>query len=67
MSNVEEMPICPICGDDTNDFYVSDGKVVGCPHCIKETDAWEYNRIEQEGKMIDMHYDRWRDRNLFGL
>lgn len=30
---------CPICGDEADTFYLQDGIVIGCNHCVEETDA----------------------------
>lgn len=30
---------CPICGDEALTFYLQDGIVIGCEHCVTETDA----------------------------
>ena len=36
-------PRCPVCGEETDtfkkDYY---GDIVGCDHCIKDVDAWDY-------------------------
>lgn len=66
MSKPEEMPVCPVCGDDTNDFYVSDdgGEVLGCPHCVKLTDAWEYTEAQRLSAEIDRYIDREKDRGF---
>ena len=51
----EEMPICPMCGADCNDFYVYEGReIVGCERCISTEDAWE--RVEED--RIDAEIDR---------
>ena len=31
--------ICPICGDEADTFFLQDGIVIGCNHCVTETDA----------------------------
>ena len=30
---------CPVCGDEAETFYLQDGIVIGCEHCVVETDA----------------------------
>jgi len=30
---------CPVCGDEAFTFYLQDGIVIGCEHCVTETDA----------------------------
>jgi hypothetical protein len=30
---------CPICGDEAQTFYLQDGLVIGCEHCVSEVDA----------------------------
>lgn len=39
---LEEWPICPVCGRETDTFYKDkDGDIVGCDECIRSVDAWE--------------------------
>jgi len=36
------VPICPVCGQDTDTFYKDKyGDIVGCSECINTIDAWE--------------------------
>ena len=36
------MPVCPVCGAETDTFVVNrDGQVVGCDECCQDKDAWE--------------------------
>ena len=36
-------PICPICGAETDTFYVDkDGEIFGCGECVKAKDAWDW-------------------------
>ena len=50
----EEMPICPMCGADCNDFYVFEGReIVGCECCISSTDAWERTAEDKLNAQID--------------
>ena len=40
-----QMPICPICGQETDTFYRNAyGEIVGCdnPGCLAAVDAWDY-------------------------
>lgn len=30
---------CPACGDDADTFFLQDGIVIGCNHCVLEVDA----------------------------
>lgn len=30
---------CPVCGDEAYTFYLQDGIVIGCEHCVSEVDA----------------------------
>lgn len=44
----EPMPVCPICGQETDTLYLNrDGEVVGCDNigCVHAVDAyiWEEN------------------------
>ena len=45
------MPVCPVCGAETDTFYRVFGEVIGCDHCVEITDAWsaEYDDDEEEG------------------
>lgn len=41
--NEHEMPRCPVCGAETNDFfrsYAGQG-IVGCTECVCRIDAWD--------------------------
>lgn len=53
--STEAMPICPICGAETNDFYISDygAEIVGCPECCRMRDAWERTREDREEVEMD--------------
>ena len=36
-------PICPICGEEAEEFYLDyGGDVVGCDHCVRVKDAYQY-------------------------
>lgn len=38
----EPAPTCPVCGEETDEFYKGkDGEIVGCGNCISTVDAWE--------------------------
>ena len=57
------MPVCPVCGAETNDFLMNDyNEIVGCTDCVRTIDAWEYTREEEFSKQIDRGYDRYLDR-----
>lgn len=57
------MPICPVCGAETNDFFMDDDRnIVGCTDCVRMIDAWEYTAEEEMSKQIDRGYDRYLDR-----
>lgn len=46
------MPICPVCGEETDDFYMNDrNEILGCtnPGCVRLVDAWEYVFEEEIG------------------
>ena len=30
---------CPICGEEAETFYLQDGIVIGCEHCVETADA----------------------------
>lgn len=42
--NEEEPHYCPICGKEAEQFFISkaDKEIVGCEHCLKIIDAWEW-------------------------
>lgn len=35
-------PACPHCDAYTDEFYIQDGVVVGCPNCLQCRDAYEW-------------------------
>ena len=36
------VPICPVCGAETDTYYYDRyGEVVGCSECIETRDAWD--------------------------
>lgn len=35
-------PVCPVCGDECNEYFVQDGSIIGCENCVDKTDAWSY-------------------------
>lgn len=39
-------PHCPICGQDTELFYLQNGEIIGCENCIESADA--YDMAEEE-------------------
>lgn len=45
------VPVCPVCGAETDTFYRVFGEVIGCDHCVEITYAWsaEYDDDEEEG------------------
>jgi ribosomal protein L37AE/L43A len=43
-----ENPKCPVCGEECETLYRDDLEIVGCEHCIKEIDAYEYMESEKE-------------------
>jgi len=39
---LHDMPLCPICGEETDTVYKDYfGNIVGCDMCVKAYDAWE--------------------------
>ena len=37
-----DVPVCPVCGEETDTYYKNkDGVIVGCEFCIETVDAWE--------------------------
>lgn len=59
----DETPQCPVCGEETNDFYISDygNEIVGCPKCVRMDDAWQRRDEDELSARIDYEYDRARD------
>ena len=44
---VPEIPVCPVCGDEAETFYMNEDKqIVGCDNCIEKRDSWE---VRQDG------------------
>lgn len=40
----EDPPVnCPVCGEECETFYKSDGEVLGCDVCIDAVEAYEEN------------------------
>ena len=50
------MPECPVCGEECNDFYVSQygREIVGCEHCISLESAWERTEEDKLNAEIDI-------------
>ena len=37
-----DLPVCPVCGEETDTYYKNkDGVIVGGDCCIETVDAWE--------------------------
>lgn len=62
----EEMPTCPVCGEECNEFYVNynGDEVVGCECCIHTVCAYERTEAERLGAEIDRRYDIWKEREM---
>lgn len=42
-------PFCPICSRECNSLYLdTDGDVIGCEHCISQTDSFTYVNEDAE-------------------
>ena len=56
----KQMPECPVCGEECNEFYVSDygNEIVGCRHCIHTEDAYERAEADRYDAKIDYEYER---------
>lgn len=50
-----DMPICPVCGEECNDFFVSEygQEIVGCEHCIFMDSAHERTAKDREEARMD--------------
>lgn len=45
-----DMPVCPVCGEETDTYYKNkDGVIVGCEFCIETVDAWEEQKCDDCG------------------
>lgn len=61
----DKMPECPVCGAETNDFYVSEhDEIIGCPDCVRRIDAWERTREEELSAKMDYALDRWKEKQM---
>lgn len=69
-----DMPICPICGEEVNEFFMKDRDIVGCECCIErhfddEGEAFYMRRdirIGDDGDVKEINaweYERERERN----
>lgn len=51
-------PVCPCCGyQEPEQIYLMDGDAIGCDHCIKFVDAWDWAAEEYEKHKEDGYYD----------
>jgi hypothetical protein len=60
-----DYPECPVCGDECEEIlYSINGDIVGCDHCIKKVDAWEWAAEEKKnaGPDPDRLYDEYKER-----
>lgn len=57
-----DMPECPICGDECNEFYVNGREIVGCEHCISTESAWERTEEDRENAEIDKGMTQHKER-----
>lgn len=42
-----EEPKCPVCGSETDSYYVLQGEVLGCPNCIDIEDAYDWREYHE--------------------
>ena len=40
-------PPCPVCGKEAEYFYIVDGQVIGCDHCVDRIDPCELIPVEE--------------------
>ena len=41
----DETPVCPVCGAETDTYYLDEyGDVIGCDCCIRAVDAWDHQK-----------------------
>lgn len=61
--NHDVMPECPVCGAETNDFYIDwNREIIGCTECVSKIDAWERSEADRLGAAMDRAVDLWKDR-----
>ena len=39
-------PVCPVCGEECETYYIQDRAVIGCDRCVRCKDADEWNSEE---------------------
>ena len=63
---MRDMPECPICGAECNEFYVSQygGEIVGCENCIDTESAHERAEQDRIGYLQDKAYDERFEESL---
>ena len=46
-----EPPICPVCNEETDLFYIVKGtnEIIGCENCIVSIDAWD---VQNDGTTL---------------
>ena len=35
-------PVCPVCDNETDTFYIYDNEIIGCNDCVRSTDAYDW-------------------------
>lgn len=43
---------CPICGEECDTFYKSDGEIIGCNMCVDVVDAYSDESYEEEDSVF---------------
>lgn len=38
----EDVYYCPCCGEECEEFFTANGKILGCENCVRPVDAWEW-------------------------
>lgn len=58
------MPTCPVCGEECNEFYVSDYglEIMGCENCIHTESAAERAAEDDLDNLIEHKWERWEER-----
>lgn len=51
--DTQHSPICPICGEETDLFYINDeSEIIGCQNCASVVDAWHGEKRKSAEKYL---------------
>ena len=62
---MREMSKCPVCGEECNEYYVTQygREIVGCEHCISTEDAPERDEEDRIGYLQYKAYADYQERS----